>query len=155
MTPAQKKNVERFKKAAAEAKKLRAKNPKLSQAQAVKQAFAMLYKGGKIAAVKPAKKATVTVKKKKPIADNSHRDNRSHNVNIRVMSGVKIHSVRGLKNSISELESWQKILDKLRNEYASEKRAQYKKSIREDIQESKKWITHYKRIVQDHLKNIK
>ena len=155
MTTAQKKNVERFKKAAAEAKKLRAKNPKLSQAQAVKQAFAILYKGGKIAAVKPAKKATVTVKKKKPIADNSHRDNRSHNVNIRVMSGVKIHSVRGLKNSISELESWQKILDKLRNEYASEKRAQYKKSIREDIQESKKWITHYKRIVQDHLKNIK
>jgi hypothetical protein len=155
MTPAQKKNVERFKKAAAEAKKLRAKNPKLSQAQAVKQAFAILYKGGKIAAVKTAKKATVTVKKKKPIADNSHRDNRSHNVNIRVMSGVKIHSVRGLKNSISELESWQKILDKLRNEYASEKRAQYKKSIREDIQESKKWITHYKRIVQDHLKNIK
>jgi len=88
MTPAQKKNVERFKKAAAEAKKLRAKNPKLSQAQAVKQAFAILYKGGKIAAVKTAKKATVTVKKKKPIADNSHRDNRSHNVNIRVMSGI-------------------------------------------------------------------
>jgi hypothetical protein len=155
MTTAQKKNVERFKKAATEAKKLRAKNPKLSQAQAVKEAFAILYKGGKISAVKPAKKATVTVKKKKPIADNSHRDNKSHNVNIRVMSGVKIHSVRGLKNSISELESWQKILDKLRNEYASEKRAQYKKSIREDIQESKKWITHYKRIVQDHLKNIK
>jgi hypothetical protein len=155
MTPAQKKNVERFKKAAAEAKKLRAKNPKLSQAEAVKKAFAILYKGGKIAAVKTAKKTTVTGKKKKPVSDNSHRDNKSHNVNIRVMSGVKIHSVRGLKNSISELESWQKILDKLRNEYASEKRAQYKKSIREDIQESKKWITHYKRIVQDHLKNIK
>lgn len=88
MTPAQKKNVERFKKAAAEAKKLRAKNPKLSQAEAVKKAFAILYKGGKIAAVKTSKKAKTTIKKKKPITDKSHRDNKSHNVNIRVMSGI-------------------------------------------------------------------
>lgn len=96
MTAAQKKNVERFKKAAAEAKKLRAKNPKLTQAEAVKKAFAILYKGGKIAAIKKAAKKSVA---KKPVSkkintktnrssDNSHKDTKSHNVNIRVMSGI-------------------------------------------------------------------
>jgi len=92
MTPAQKKNVERFKKAAAEAKKLRAKNPKLSQAQAVKQAFAILYKGGKIAAVKTATKRKKTAAKKV----STHKDTRSHNVNIRVMSGVRKKKVGAL-----------------------------------------------------------
>ena len=42
MTPAQKKNVARFKAAAAEAKKIRAKDPKITQAEAVKKAFAKL-----------------------------------------------------------------------------------------------------------------
>jgi hypothetical protein len=43
MTTAQKKNVDRFKAATAEAKKLRAKDAKLTQAQAVKKAFAKLF----------------------------------------------------------------------------------------------------------------
>jgi len=180
MTPAQKKNVARFKAAAAVAKKLRAKNPKLTQAEAVKKAYENFYISEKKAAPKKkvgaikiiekgenkSSKVTKVLQQKRSkkgtfkgyktlSGTKTHKDTKSHNVNIRVVSGVKIHSVRGLKNSISELESWQKIIDKLRNEYRSEKRAQYKKSIREDIQESKKWITHYKRIVQDHLKNIK
>ena len=49
MTPKQKANQARFKKVMAEAKKLRAKNKTLTQAQAVKQAWAIMYsKGGKI-----------------------------------------------------------------------------------------------------------
>lgn len=43
MTAKQKTNQARFKKAIAEAKKLRKKNPGLTQAQAVKQAWAILY----------------------------------------------------------------------------------------------------------------
>lgn len=43
MTAKQKANRERFKKVVAEAKKLRKKNPKLTQAQAVKQAWAIMY----------------------------------------------------------------------------------------------------------------
>jgi len=43
MTAKQKANQARFKKVVAEAKKLRKKNPKLTQAQAVKQAWAMTY----------------------------------------------------------------------------------------------------------------
>jgi hypothetical protein len=70
MTAKQKANIERFKKVVAEAKKLRAKNPKLTQPQAVKQAWAILYKGGKVG--------------------ESHKDTKSHNVNIRVVSGFPI-----------------------------------------------------------------
>ena len=43
MTAKQKANQARFKKVVAEAKKLRKKNPKLTQAQAVKQAWAITY----------------------------------------------------------------------------------------------------------------
>lgn len=95
MTAAQQKSRERFKKAIAEAKKLRKKNPKLSQAQAVKQAWAILYSSGTVSGVKKkaAKKAAAkkktAVKKKAAVKKSSyHKDNKSHNVNIRVISGV-------------------------------------------------------------------
>jgi hypothetical protein len=68
MTAKQKANQARFKAVAAEAKKLRKKNPSLSQAQAVKQAWAIMYG-------------------KKRIGEN-HKDTKSHNVNIRVVSGI-------------------------------------------------------------------
>lgn len=72
MTAKQKANRERFKKVVAEAKKLRKKNPKLTQAQAVKQAWAISYgKAGK------GKKL-----------GEYHKDTKSHNVNIRVVSGL-------------------------------------------------------------------
>ena len=67
MTAKQKANRERFKKVVAEAKKLRAKNPKLTQAQAVKQAWAIFKKSGKVGEY--------------------HKDTKSHNVNIKVVSG--------------------------------------------------------------------
>ncbi len=90
MTPAQKKNVARFKAAAAEAKKIRAKDPKLSQAEAVKKAFAKLYGVAKTATKKTIKRKPAA-KKKAPVkrAISSHKDSKSHNVNIRVMSGTK------------------------------------------------------------------
>lgn len=75
MTAKQKANRERFKKVVAEAKKLRKKNPKLTQAQAVKQAWAIMY-SKKRAGVGAAKKTS-----------SYHKDTKSHNVNIRVMSG--------------------------------------------------------------------
>ena len=90
MTAKQKANRERFKKVVAEAKKLRSKNPKLSQAQAVKQAWAIMYsKTGtskKVGAVK--KKTTKKVAKKKATVKSYHKDTKSHNVNIRVISGM-------------------------------------------------------------------
>lgn len=85
MTPAQKKNVDRFKAAAAEAKKLRAKDAKLTQAQAVKKAYAKLY------GLSGTNTKKTTAKKKPDLkkALKYHKDTKSHNVNIRVMSGNK------------------------------------------------------------------
>jgi hypothetical protein len=76
MTAKQKANQARFKKVVAEAKKLRKKNPKLTQAQAVKQAWAIMYSKGKK-------------------VSGSHKDTKSHNVNIRVVSGIKVNRKPG------------------------------------------------------------
>jgi len=75
MTAKQKANQARFKKVVAEAKKLRKKNPKLTQAQAVKQAWAISYSKKKVGAY--------------------HKDTKSHNVNIRVVSGIKVNRKPG------------------------------------------------------------
>ena len=97
MTAKQRAARAKFKAVVAEAKKLRKKNPSLTQAQAVKQAFAISYsKAGKkkVGAVKksaPKKKAT-RVKAKKSRSTEMHTDTKSHNVNIKVVSGVKIKS---------------------------------------------------------------
>jgi hypothetical protein len=91
MTAKQKAAREKFKKVVAEAGKLRKKNPKLTQAQAVKQAWAISYsKAGetkKVGAVK--KKAAPKKKAASKKVTGSHKDTKSHNVNIRVVSGYK------------------------------------------------------------------
>jgi len=96
MTAKQRAARAKFKAVVAEAKKLRKKNPKLTQAQAVKQAFAISYgkKSARVGAVKkkaaPKKKAEPTkVKAKKRRSTEMHTDTKSHNVNIRVISGYK------------------------------------------------------------------
>lgn len=89
MTAKQRAARAKFKAVVAEAKKLRKKNPKLTQAQAVKQAWAISY-GKKRAGVGAVKKKTATkVKAKKRAATEMHTDTKSHNVNIRVLSGTK------------------------------------------------------------------
>ena len=88
MTAKQKANRERFKKVVAEAKKLRNKNPKLTQAQAVKQAWAIMY-SKKRAGVGAVKKKTAKKKAAPKKSSSYHKDTKSHNVNIRVISGWK------------------------------------------------------------------
>jgi hypothetical protein len=107
MTAAQTKARARFKAAVNEAGKLRKKNPKLSQADAVKQAFAILYgkarTGKKVGAPakktvrKPAAKKAAPVKKCAPKKPATHSDSKSHNVNIRVMSGTSNYVLWGVK----------------------------------------------------------
>lgn len=96
MTAKQKAARAKFKAVVKEAGKLRKKNPKLTQAEAVKQAWAISY-GKKRAGVGAVKKKTVTKKKAKPTkvkakkgkrTSEMHTDTKSHNVNIRVMSGI-------------------------------------------------------------------
>lgn len=94
MTAKQRQARAKFKAVVKEAAKLRKKNPKLTQAEAVKQAFAISYskerKGEKLGAVK--KKSATKVKAKKGKSSEMHTDTKSHNVNIRVISGVKVKS---------------------------------------------------------------
>ena len=89
MTAKQRAARAKFKAVVKEASKLRKKNPKLTQAEAVKQAWAISYgkKRAGIGAVK--KKAATKVKaKKSKRTSEMHTDTKSHNVNIRVVSGI-------------------------------------------------------------------
>jgi hypothetical protein len=134
MSAAQKKARENFKKAIAYRKKTGC---------SLKQAFAYV-KGGKVGVVKKAvvkkkavkkvvrKKAAKKVVSKKPVS--SHKDTKSHNVNIRVVSGVndfwvkmfaprsrswQISTYREIKNQISSnyknpFESREQLIQQLR-----------------------------------------
>jgi hypothetical protein len=220
MTAKQKANQARFKKVVAEAKKLRTKNPKLTQAQAVKQAWAMTYskKDVSVGNVPLSKfevgdnvysyqnktyKAPIAYKKfvpweslskpnskdkyvyklklkdgysnyineeslsKKSIGgmptkvkakkgkrtSEMHTDTKSHNVNIRVMSGLGTYE--NPENILFEINYWQKQLDKLRAEYKSEKGKLYKHSITQDIRLSKKWLEINKKKLKAYITKIK
>lgn len=94
MTAKQKAARAKFKAVVKEAGKLRKKNPSLTQAEAVKQAWAISYSKKRAGVGATKKKATPTkVKAKKSKATSEmHTDTKSHNVNIRVVSGVKVKS---------------------------------------------------------------
>ena len=124
MTAKQRAARAKFKAVVAEAKKLRKKNPKLTQAQAVKQAFAISYgkKRAGVGAVKkkaaPKKKATPTKVKAKKSKRTSemHTDTKSHNVNIRVMSGIDQYKqlqfvLNDIKFLNSRIEEQKKIIE--------------------------------------------
>jgi len=98
MTAKQKAARAKFKAVVKEAGKLRKKNPSLTQAEAVKQAWAISY-SKKRAGVGAAKKATPTkVKAKKgKRTSEMHTDTKSHNVNIRVVSGIGAIKSSGVK----------------------------------------------------------
>lgn len=98
MTAKQKAARAKFKAVVKEAGKLRKKNPSLTQAEAVKQAWAISY-GKKRAGVGAAKKTTPTkVKAKKgKRTSEMHTDTKSHNVNIRVVSGIGAIKSSGVK----------------------------------------------------------
>ena len=167
MTEKQKAARAKFKMAIAETKKLRAKNPKLTQAQALKQAFAILYskddKVKKVGAVKkkaaPKKKAAVkkvvakkAASKKKALAKKitgSHKDTKSHNVNIRVVSGVEYTK----KEYLEEIEVVKKVileqikeLEKLQKAYKETKDIVKRQYLKNDIGVLKyNFIPHNKR----------
>lgn len=155
MTTKQKQNIARFKRVVAEAKKLRKKNPGLTQPQAVKQAWAILYKSGKkVGATKiiekgEKKSAKVTkvlqrirtkkgtFKGTKRVAGSSHKDTKSHNVNIRVVSGVE----SGKKKM---LLMWKDVYGKLASEYVSSKNVKEKKHISKQMKDAREIIQKLK-----------
>jgi hypothetical protein len=175
MTAKQRAARAKFKAVVAEAKKLRKKNPKLTQAQAVKQAFAINYdKAGKKkigyskarqtvnknatawlknrkytgkdegeskkqkiekayllapygkpqqAIGKIKKKAATKVKAKKSRSTEMHTDTKSHNVNIRVVSGIDSDVMQKYNSVVKNINGLETAL--LRNKETA-KKFQYK-----------------------------
>lgn len=150
MTAKQKANRERFKKVVAEAKKLRSKNKKLTQAQAVKQAWA-IFKGKKVGAVK----SKPTIKRK--ILKKYHKDVKSHNVNVRVISGVyqKGNLLYKIRDDIEkQIKLEIDIVENLKNELTWTKDRLEKSLIKTQIQSYKKSIILLKKQLRDQNKII-
>ena len=201
MTAKQRAARAKFKAVVAEAKKLRKKNPKLTQAQAVKQAFAISYSkqraGKKVgyskarqtvnknatawlknrkytgkdegeskkekiekayllapygkpqrAVGKIKKKAVTKVKAKKSRSTEMHTDTKSHNVNIRVMSGIKDPTgqlLGELNQTLNRISNTQIAIDKLKIGL------KYKHFKKEDIAEVKRRLKVY----SNYLKELK
>ena len=146
MTLAQKKARENFKKAIAYRKKTGC---------SLKQAFAYV-KGGKVTGVKKAvvkKKAVKKAAKKKPVS--SHKDTKSHNVNIRVVSGVSDTAINEIKHINDMLKKWKIVLLTLQQEKKLQKNNLDKKLISMDIQRVKNVISDFKMNLNRLKKHIK
>lgn len=201
MTAKQKANRERFKKVVAEAKKLRKKNPKLTQAQAVKQAWAISYskkragvgnvtlkksnyhknderylvmndgvahldgqpffkkdaeriaKALRIVKKKRKEKSKVGATKTKVKANKSkrtsemHTDTKSHNVNIRVISGID-DQMSAIRNNLEKsIDYYMKRIAMIQNAYG-------RLSASEKLQ-AKKIIKRYKTTITKLLKQLR
>lgn len=174
MTAKQRAARAKFKAVVKEASKLRKKNPKLTQAQAVKQAFAISYERDRRNPIKRIKKTVtdyvtkfkedvkkgyygeeygkkrrrrkvgaaptkVKAKKSKRTSE-MHTDTKSHNVNIRVMSGVEPKNMYAIRDQYENdikvlLEAINRIKNNLPNmDYTEKNRAN-------------RIIEHYKKVI--------
>lgn len=162
MTAKQRQARAKFKAVVKEASKLRKKNPKLTQAQAVKQAWAISYskerKGEKLGAVKKKsatkKKSVTKVKAKKSKSTEMHTDTKSHNVNIRVISGIGaisdaiIHTLKLYDNKRQYHEKQYKFWMDNAKQYPKHKKQSLKYA-----RENKNLVTYYtKQIAKMRLK---
>lgn len=204
MTAKQRQARAKFKAVVKEAAKLRKKNPKLTQAEAVKQAWAILYskerKGKKIGYSKEREKlhknATAWLKKRKKVDEDKtkkervsiayqrapfgrpgvgaikkksatkvkakkgkstemHTDTKSHNVNIRVISGINSNTIQEIKRINELLERWQRILFNLENQKKLEKNFTNKKLLSREIMKVKNVIKDLKKNISNLKKHIK
>lgn len=166
MTAKQRAARAKFKAVVAEAKKLRKKNPKLTQAQAVKQAWAISYSkkrsASKVASVgkvkkKSAVKATKVKARKKKSSSEMHTDTKSHNVNIRVVSGlgsISNQALSQIKDANDKMIKWQRILMQLEIEKKKVTKG-LKPVVNRDIKLVKSAIQEQKKHISELKKHIK
>ena len=96
--------------------------------------------------IKPAAKKVGIVKKKAtPKKTTQHKDTRSHNVNIRVISGMDPGQ------TLRELENWKKIIFELQKELKTAPIG-FKAIIRQDIAAAKKFERKKKALLKKQLK---
>jgi len=173
MTQAQKQNRERFKAVQLEAKKLRKKNPKLSHIEAVKQAWAIDYSKKKKPAKKkiaeigkvkkaapkkkdPAKKAVkkAAPKKKSAIkkAVSTHKDTKSHNVNIKVVSGMsKNNIIKEYEKELQSIKHYTYQVEIFKNAIKNKKEKKYSIEL---VNQYRKNLKSYNDILKYHKSNL-
>jgi len=95
----------------------------------------------------------------KLLGTKTHKDTKSHNVNIRVVSGAENYNdpiyLYDPIYLLEEINYWQNELDELRAEYKSPQRKMYKTSIMQDIRLAKKWLDNNKLKLKKVLSKIK
>ena len=152
MTAKQRAARAKFKAVVAEAKKLRKKNPKLTQAQAVKQAFAISYskKRAGVGAAPKKKIAPTKVKaKKSKRTSEMHTDTKSHNVNIRVISGFRNDTLKKIDEAKNTILKQSELLERLKNAYKNSKSKENRSFLMQDIKNLKNnFIPHNKRYLK-------
>lgn len=157
MTAKQKAARAKFKAIVKEASKLRKKNPKLTQAQAVKQAWAISY-GKKRAGVGAVKKKSAPTKvkaKKSKRTSEMHTDTKSHNVNIRVVSGINDQYIKDLREINDKIQKWIIVRHGLKEALISSKDNLSKTLIRNDLYRVKNVIAELKERLSKIKKQIK
>lgn len=130
------KNQARFKKAVVLAKQIRKKNSKITYQEAIKLAFKKLPK-------------TVGAAKK-------HTDTKSHNVNIRVVSGVKkkLGAVKIIQKGETKNSKVTKVLEQVRGKKGLFKGYKRIAGLYDKERELKSWTSVYSRL-QGELLNEK
>ena len=101
------------------------------------------------------KKVVKKVVKKKVAAKSMHKDTQSHNVSIRVMSGINSKAMKQYHDAVKGLEQWNKVLldlDKVKNHYSLS--SLDKTLVRNDIKRIKNVIKEQKQHIKELKKHI-
>jgi len=132
-----------------EAKAIRKKHPKLEWSQCIKKASA-LYNSKHKTGSKPKKVGSVA-KPKKTTTSKTHKDTKSHNVNIRVVSGVKDWQ---LPNLVKHRDYLENVLIGINNNLKFYQNKQNTKDLAPSvISNEKKYYTKQKKDIVEALKS--
>jgi len=111
--------------------------------------------GSKLKLHKKETRLGATPKDFKTRSKTYHKDTKSHNVNIRVMSGINNTSINEVKRITETLEKWNKVLSNLEIEKKHTKELWKKKVINTDILRVKNVIKDLKKNLSNIKKHIK
>lgn len=150
MTAAQKENIKRFKAVQAEAKKLKAKNKKLTHQEAVKQAWAIMYSkqksGKKVGAVK---KKAAPKPSEKDILKKVHSAKASSKTlynKLDKLDEAQHKHMSGITHDRSKiLHYWESVYGRLAADYISAKTVKDKNIIRKEMNIAKAIISTLKK----------
>jgi hypothetical protein len=137
------------------AKTLQKKNKNLSWKDAVKKSSKVYNASKKPVAKKVVKKKAVSkkiaaVKKIPAKKTGSHKDTKSHNVNIRVVSGANMYLIRDMQEK--NIKQTLQLIDWTKKEKHSREKALTLKRLRANLVLQKKQLKEQNRLINQNLK---